>query len=124
MSLEKLQNLLNEKQKKNSAAKVEFKDLICIYTGVQSAPYYEKLKDGNGKDVKDKDGKIVRSSELKGYMYTFNELGTAKVVKIVVTNKDMPIKLLSVYKIKGDGYDIKNGNMIFLDENVGVTNYE
>jgi hypothetical protein len=120
MNLDKLKADVAAKATGN---KVEFNELIVAWTGVQVTEYKEKLRDSNGKVIKDEKGKDKRSSTISGYTHTFNELGTGKIVKIVCKNKELNTQLLSVYKISGFGYDIRQSSMIFIDELKEIKNY-
>lgn len=120
MDLNKLKADLNAKKTGN---KTEFNDLIVVYTGVAETQYFAKLRDENGNVVKGSDGKAKKVDTVSGYTYTFNELGTAKVVKVVLNKEKLNVQLLSVYNVGGLGYDLKQSNMIFIDEKGSIRNY-
>lgn len=120
MDLNKLKADLSAKKTGN---KTEFNDLIVVYTGVAETQYFAKLRDENGNVVKGSDGKPKKVDTVSGYTYTFNELGTAKVVKVVLNKEKLNVQLLSVYNIGGLGYDLKQSNMIFIDEKGSIRNY-
>lgn len=120
MDLNKLKADLSAKKTGN---KTEFNDLIVVYTGVSETQYFAKLKDENGNVVKGSDGKPKKVDTVSGYTYTFNELGTAKMVKVVLNKENLNVQLLNVYKIGGLGYDLKQSNMIFIDEKGSIRNY-
>lgn len=120
MNLEKLKADLSAKKKGN---KVEFNNLIIVYTGAEPKEYKEKLRDSLGNVIKDDKGNEKRSSTVKGYTHTFNELGTAKIVKVVMKSRDINTQLLGVYKVSGLGYDIRQSSMIFIDETKDIKNY-
>lgn len=120
MDLNKLKADLSAKKTGN---KTEFNDLIVVYTGVAETQYFAKLKDENGNVVKGSDGKPKKVDTVSGYTYTFNELGTAKIVKVVLNKENLNVQLLNVYKIGGLGYDLKQSNMIFIDEKGSIRNY-
>lgn len=120
MDLNKLKADLSAKKTGN---KTEFNDLIVVYTGVAETQYFAKLKDENGNVVKGSDGKPKKVDTVSGYTYTFNELGTAKMVKVVLNKENLNVQLLNVYKIGGLGYDLKQSNMIFIDEKGSIRNY-
>ena len=120
MDLNKLKADLTAKKTGN---KTEFNDLIVVYTGVSETQYFAKLKDENGNVVKGSDGKPKKVDTVSGYTYTFNELGTAKMVKVVLNKENLNVQLLNVYKIGGLGYDLRQSNMIFIDEKGSIRNY-
>lgn len=120
MDLNKLKADLSAKKTGN---KTEFNDLIVVYTGVAETQYFAKLKDENGNVVKGSDGKAKKVDTVSGYTYTFNELGTAKMVKVVLNKENLNVQLLNVYKIGGLGYDLRQSNMIFIDEKGTIRNY-
>ena len=98
-----------------------FSDLIAINVGVAPKPFYPKLKDENGKNVKNEKGQDLRSEHQGGWTHTFVEFETAKMIKFVMKNK-MNLELLDVVSVSGHGYDIKGSNMFFLEKNVQVSN--
>lgn len=121
MDLNKLKADLTAKKTGN---KTDFNDLIVVFTGVSETEYFAKLRDENGNVVKGSDGKAKKVDMVSGYTYTFNELGTAKVVKVVLNKKNLNVHLLNVYKIGGLGYDLRQSNMIFIDEKGSIRNYD
>lgn len=120
MDIEKLKQDLAVK---SSANKTEFKDVLVVFTGAPVTEYYDKLRDANGNIVKDSKGKSTKGTKLLGYTYTFSELGTSKMVKVVLSQGNLNLTLLNVYKTSGMGYDLRNANMIFIDERGGLKNY-
>lgn len=120
MNIEKLKQDLAAKPSSN---KTEFKDVIVVFTGAPVTKYYDKLRDANGNVVKDSKGKSTKGTKLLGYTYTFSELGTSKMVKVVHSQGNLDLTLLNVYKASGMGYDLRNANMIFIDERGGLKNY-
>lgn len=120
MNIEKLKQDLAAKPSSN---KTEFKDVLVVFTGAPVTEYYDKLRDANGNVVKDGNGKSTKGTKLLGYTYTFSELGTSKMVKVVLSQGNYDLTLLNVYKTSGMGYDLRNANMIFIDERGGLKNY-
>lgn len=108
---------------KKTGNKTEFNDLIVVYTGVSETQYFAKLKDEKGNVLKSDDGKPIKVDTVTGYTYTFNQLGTAKMVRVVLNKENLNIQLLNVYKIGGLGYDLRQSNMIFIDEKGSIRNY-
>lgn len=96
-----------------------FDNLIGIDVGVEPREHFPKLKDSNGKTVKDEKGRDVRSEILDGYTYTFAEYGTAKVIKVVLS-KQVNVGFGKAYSLSGSGYDIKQGNMYFLEKDTSI----
>lgn len=119
--LEKLQQL-KKQQKKKSNNMTQFSDLVAVNVGVEQTPYYPKLKDEEGNKIKDDDGNDLRSKDVAGYTHTFTEFGTAKVIKVVLP-KSYKLNLLKAYKISGKGYDIRQANLIFLEQDGAIANY-
>lgn len=101
----KLEALLANKPK--GGAKMEFKQLRLVFVGSPAKTHYPKLSDGS------------RSSESDGVSYTFTELGTSKKVTLVY-KPDFKPELLEVYVASGLGYDLRQSNLIFIDENAVI----
>jgi hypothetical protein len=120
--LQKLQKEAAEKNKKASNL-VAFEDIPVVYLGTDNKPYYPKLKDNNGNTLKDEKGKERRSPTSTGFLSTFSELGTSKIVKVVLAQSN-EFTLLSPYRISGLGFDLTNASMIFIQENGMVKKYE
>lgn len=112
-----LQNILSQiaKEKRESSNLVSFNKIVVASLGAEVKPFYKKKKDENGQNVKDENGKDVREDEQSGWTYTFNEIGTSKIVKIVF-NKNVELPILSIFELTGKGYDIKASSMIFIQE--------
>ena len=56
-----------------------------------------------------------RSETSDGWTYTFAEFSTCKTIKIVLP-KRLNVQLMGAYKLGGLGYDIKAGNMYFIEK--------
>lgn len=113
-----LSDLLQQQQSQSTTSKQKF-TLNAMYLGAPSKVHYPKLKDENGKNLKDSDGNSMVSEVSDGDTYTFSEIGTSKVLKVV----HIPGLLLvpgGVYELKGLGYDMRSSNMIFIDEDTSI----
>lgn len=119
-TLEKLSQLAG---KQHSSNKQAFNGLIVIKLGVKPIKHFPKVKGKDGKTVKDADGNDMRSEKSDGYTYTFSDFETSQVVKVVL-NKLYDIKVMNAYVVSGLGYDIRSGNMIFIDENAKIAEYK
>ena len=119
-TLEKLSQLAG---KQHSSNKQAFNGLIVIKLGVKPIKHFPKVKGKDGKTVKDADGNDMRSKTSDGYTYTFSDFETSQVVKVVL-NKLYDIKVMNAYVVSGLGYDIRSGNMIFIDENAKIAEYK
>mgnify|MGYP003462897201 FL=1 len=118
-TLDKLNAIANEDHSNNKQA---FKRVV-IKLGVKPVQHFPKLKDKSGKTMKDESGNDMRSKTSDGYTYTFSDFETSQVVKVVV-NKLYDIKVMNAYVVSGLGYDIRSGNMIFIDENAKIAEYK
>lgn len=118
-TLSKLANLANSDSKGNRQA---FKTIV-IKLGVKPVEHFPKVKGKDGKTQKDENGNDVRSKVSDGYTYTFSEFETSKIVKVVL-DKLYDIKVMNAYLISGYGYDIRSGNMIFIDKDVRLETYK
>lgn len=118
--LARLQALQNQGVRNNT--RVSFENLVCVAIGVEPVQHFPKLKDSEGKNIKDADGNDKRAEKPDGWQYTFSEFGTASVVKVVLA-KDYSMKPLSVYTISGLGYDMRQANMKYIDKNAKIASY-
>lgn len=120
--MQRLQAFATKKVKHTSM--LAFANIVVINVGVPSAPHYPKIKDANGDNVKDSDGKDKRAEHADGCTFTFAEYGTAKMVKVVLPVKYQDqLGLLRPYKISGLGYDIRNANMVFIEKDAKISNF-
>lgn len=110
--LNKLKTMLaSKKTSKGNKIKYDSSNpLVVAYLGVEPREHFPKLETGERSKVSD------------GWTFTFSEIGTSKIVKIVLKNKVSP-DLLSVYQLAGMGYDIKQSSMIFIDEDTKIATY-
>lgn len=118
-TLDKLNAMAKDSHSSNKQA---FKRVV-IKLGVKPVKHFPKLKDKSGKAMKDDSGNDMRSETSDGYTYTFSDFETSQVVKVVL-DKLYDIKVMNAYLISGLGYDIRSGNMIFIDEDVKITEYK
>lgn len=79
-----LQRLKAMQEESKAKAKMSnmtaFNDLIGVYVGAPAREHFPKLKDGNGKVVKDEKGRDQRSDTSDGYTHVFSEFGTSKMI--------------------------------------------
>ena len=115
--LAKLQAL--EKQGVRSGAKTSFRDLVVCSVGVPVKEHFPKIKI-NGIVQKDAEGNDARSSDADGYTFTFSQFGTATKVMAVLPKK-YNLDLLTAYKLSGLGYQMRQANMLYIDENVQLS---
>ena len=120
-----LQRLKAMQEESKAKAKMSnmtaFNDLIGVYVGTPAREHFPKLKDGNGKVVKDEKGRDQRSDTSDGYTHVFSEFGTSKMIQIILPKK-YDLQLMTAYKLSGLGYDIK-GSMFFIEQNTSISNY-
>ena len=107
-------------QKSNMTA---FNELVGIYVGTPIRPHYPKLRDENGKVIKDEKGRDKRSDENDGYTHVFAEFGTAKMIQIVLP-KEYNLSITTAYALSGLGYDISSSNMFFIEKDGTIANYQ
>lgn len=112
--LQKLQDLQKKKIYQNNLTR--FESIVVINVAVEPKLHFPKIFDENGRKTDE------RSDKSDGYIYTFSEFSTAKIVKIVLSDR-VNLSLLNAYKIGGDGYFIKNANMIFIEKNGTIEEY-
>lgn len=111
-----------QKKGVRSTTRVSFENLVCVSMGVEPVQHFPKLKDSEGKNIKNSDGSDKRSEKSDGWQYTLSEFGTASVVKVVLS-KDYNMKPLSVFVVSGLGYDMRQANMKYIDKNATIANY-
>ena len=115
--LQRLKALQEEsKAKAQTSNMTAFNDLVGVYVGASAREHFPKLKDENGKTVKDDKGRDKRSDTSDGYTHVFSEFGTSKMIQIVLP-KEYNLQLMTAYKLGGLGYDIK-GSMFFIEKMV------
>lgn len=110
------------KQEKRRSNK-QILSAVTIYLGVDPVEHFPKVKDASGKTVKGSDGSDLRAEASDGWTYTFSEVGTSKVVKVVYP-KQVKLEMMTAYQVSGLGYSITSGNMLFIDENSKITLYQ
>lgn len=113
--LKKLQNLENRGIKTSN--KIDFQDLVVCHVGVPVKVHHPNTgeKDAQGRNIKDE-------NRTDGYLYTFSQFGTANKV-MAVLSKNYKLDLLTAYKLRGKGYQMRNANMIYIDENCVIEQY-
>lgn len=120
--LQRLKALQEEsKAKAQTSNMTAFSDLVGVYIGTPSREHFPKLKDENGKTIKDSKGRDKRSDTSDGYTHVFSEFGTSKMIQIVLP-KEYNLQLMTAYKVGGLGYDIK-GSMFFIEKDGTISNY-
>lgn len=120
--LQRLKALQEESRVKAQTSNMTaFKDLIGVYVGALAREHFPKLKDENGRGVKDEKGRDKRSDTSDGYTHVFSEFGTSKMIQIVLP-KRYDLQLMTAYKLSGLGYDIK-GSMFFIEKDGTIANY-
>lgn len=121
INIEKLKKeVLDTREKSNLT---DFKDIVAVYLGTEPKDYFKKVKDSSGKNVTDNDGNPIREENSSGLTYTFSEVGTSNIIKIVLPKK-YNLELLDVFKLSGQGYDIRQSSLVFIQENGSISRYE
>ena len=103
----------------------KLENIVGVYRGTEPAEHFPKLLDANGNKIQDeKNGrKVDKLSETSDcWTYTFAVFNTCKKVQIVL-EKRINLKLIKAYKLGGLGYDIKSGNMYFIEKDPTIPNY-
>lgn len=118
--IEKLKALQESKSK--TANLTLFSNLVVIDLGIKPTQHFPKLRDEFGNKIKDENGTDKRSEVSDGYTYTFNEFATGKMVKIVLP-EERKFELLGSYKVAGLGYDIKQANMVYIEQKGQIAEY-
>lgn len=110
------------KNKSQTSNMTAFSDLVGVYLGTPARQHFPKLKDENGKAIKDEKGRDQRSEKSDGFTHVFSEFGTSKMIQIVLP-KECNLQLMGAYKLNGLGYDISSGNMYFIESNSRIESY-
>lgn len=114
-----LEKLVKGKSLTQSGGKTKL-ETSCIYLGAESRLHFPNLKDSFGKTLKDpKSGNAMKSDESDGDTYTFSEIGTSKMVKVVYISGFM-LEVGTLYNVAGLGYDMRNSNMLLIDEDSNI----
>lgn len=113
--LKRLQDFQKQKSIQSRVSSMVPFDTVGVYLGVKPKEYFPKLRDENGEVVKDSNGSPVRSKEPMGYIHTFSEVTTSKMIKVVRPH-EFPLSLMSPFRLTGLGYDIKSANMVFIEK--------
>ena len=120
-TLDKLNKLAGQETTSN---KQMFKRIVvALGPATKPVEHYPKLKDENGKTVKDEKGNDKRSDKSDGFMFTFSDFKTSRMVKVVL-DKKYDVKVMQAYIISGLGYDLRGAGFVYLDENCTIKNYE
>jgi len=78
------------------------------------APFESVLRYEKGRDM--------RAEKRDGFTHVFSQFGTSKMIQIVLP-REMDVQINSAYLLSGLGYDIKTGNMIFIEKDGKIANY-
>ena len=120
--LQRLKALQEEsKAKAKTSNMTAFSDLVGSTSVLLHVSIFQKIKDDNGKAVKDDKGRDLRSETSDGFTHVFSEFGTSKMIQIVLP-KEYALQLMNAYKLGGLGYDIK-GSMFFIEKDGTIANY-
>ena len=124
--LQKLQALqAQNKAKAKTSSMTKLENIVGVYLGTEPAEHFPKLLDANGNKIQEeKNGRKLdkRSETSDGWTYTFAEFNTCKKVQIVL-EKRINLQLMTAYNLGVLGYDIKSGNMYFIEKDTTITNY-
>ena len=124
--LQKLQALqAQNKAKAKTSSMTKLENIVGVYLGTEPGEQFPKLLDANGNKIQEeKNGRKLdkRSETSDGWTYTFAEFNTCKKVQIVL-EKRINLQLMTAYNLGGLGYDIKSGNMYFIEKDTTITNY-
>lgn len=121
---QKALDLLNKSKVKAQISNMaRFDGLVAVYLGVDAKIHYPKLLDADGNKIKETvNGRTQdkRSETSDGWTHYFNELGTGKIIQVVLKNKE-DLKLFGLYSVSGLGYDVKSGNMFFIEKETSLS---
>ncbi|HFU4190516.1 TPA: hypothetical protein ACGO8C_002056 [Streptococcus suis] len=121
---QKALDLLNKSKAKAQISNMaRFDGLVAVYLGVDAKIHYPKMLDSNGNKIKETvNGRTQdkRSETSDGWTHSFNELGTGKIIQVVLKNKE-DLKLFGLYSVSGLGYDVKAGNMFFVEKETSLS---
>lgn len=104
-----------EKNGSTSSNKTIFENLRVCYLDAPVKEHFPKVLNADGTKKKDENGNDLRSDRADGFTFTFSEIGTSQVVKVVLQKK-YKLELDQFYSVGGKGYRIRSGNLIFIDE--------
>lgn len=94
--------------------------VVAVYLGAEPRLYFPKLKDSEGKNIKDENGRDKRAEKATGYTYTLSQYGTSKVVKVVLPDLQ-ELEPLSAWAVTGRGFDMPG--MYFIEQGGDIVEY-
>ena len=103
----------------------KLENIVGVYLGTEPAEHFPKWLDANGNKIQEeKNGRKVdkRSETSDGWTDTFAEFNTCKKVQIVLKNP-INLQLTTAYHHGGLGYDLKSGNMYFIEKDTTLTKH-
>ena len=108
-----LESLLSKQVMKNSGSKLQLESVV-MHFGVKPKSYHANLKDSNGKNIKDPQaGNAMKEEVSDGDLYTFSEIGTSKMVKVVYLS-ELLLEIGTLYHVSCLGYDMRKSNILRL----------
>lgn len=116
-NITKLEEYRKSQSKRDNLTEV---DVVAVYLGAEPRLYYPKLKDAEGKNIKDENGQDKRADTATGYTYTLSQYGTSKVVKVVLPELQ-ELEPLSAWAVTGRGYDLPG--MFFIEQGGDIVEY-
>lgn len=122
-SSEQIAKLKAEVGNVHGGSRTLFDDLRVTYLGVPEREHFPKVKNADGSKKLDALGHEVRAEKSDGWTYTFSEIGTSKMVMAVLPEK-VDLDWFGVYKVVGLGYNLRNANMLFLDQATRIGRFE
>ena len=89
-----------EKSGSTSSNKTIFENLHVCYLDAPIKEHYPKVLDSNGSKKKDENGNDLRSDRADGFTYTFSEIGTSQVVKVVLPKKYKFLSSKTLFRLR------------------------
>lgn len=121
---QKALSILNKSKENNrNTSMAKFDEIVGVYIGTEAKKHFPYFRDSAGNKVKETVNgreRDKRSKESDGWTHYFNELGTGKIIQVILTQKH-DLKLFGLYSISGLGYDMKQSQMFFIEKDATLS---
>lgn len=114
--------MLAQKEATRKTNKVSFSNLVVCNLGVPPKEHFPKVKNADGTVKVDDNDRPVKSTKSDGWLFTFSQFGTCNKV-MVILDTGYTLNVMGAYMLSGLGYTMRDSNLIYIDENVKITDY-
>lgn len=118
--VDRLRDLEAESKKRGSM--VPF-NAVVVNVGIPAVEHYPKLKDAQGNDVLDENGRAKYGDVSDGYSYWFAVFGKRQLVNVISKNELNNLSPLKTFRLTGFGWDIRQSNAFYIKEDGKITKW-